>query len=257
MHHPSFDKFYFSKDGKLHDISEIQDMYETKYGNISYFKGYIFCPECEKAELRFTHQTSSKRAFLSKIPSSQHEGGCSYIYEYATKPELHTYIKRMDTPQMRDRLESALNRLFPSKRTSNVGQSSDNHSNPFIFEKKHGGKCSSIKRSIPRKSLNAWFDREMENQIFIFYGKVRLQVKEIPEKVASNGSPLYWLIVQTKQKGTWGYKTKIFRGITKDTIDENQVYALAVFGHIEFYRGHPQIKTETFDSILFREYVED
>lgn len=256
MRHPSFDEFYFSKDRKFHDISEIQDMYETNHGNISYFKGHIFCPECKQAELRFTHKTSSKKAFLSKIPSSQHKDGCSYIYKYATMTGLKTYIKSLDTLQMKDHLESALNRLFPSKHTNNIGQSSGNHSNPFIFEKKHGVGRPSIKYSIPRKSLNAWFDREMEDQIFIFYGKVRLHVEEITGKVASNGAPLYRLIVQTKQNREWGYKTKIFRGITKDAIDENQVYTLAVFGHIEFYNGLPQIKTETFESILFRKFVE-
>lgn len=253
----SFDEFYFSKDKKRHNVSEIQALYESNNGDISYFRGYIFCPECNRAELRFTHRTSSRRAFLSKIPKSEHEKECSYICEYATKRELQVYVKSLEASQITDRLESALNRLFPDKKIRNTDGFSGNDSNPFVFEKKHEIGGTSIRRSIPRKSLNSWFDREMEHQIFIFYGKVRLQVEEIPEKVASNGSPLYKLIVQTKQNGEWNYKTQIFRGITKDAIDENQVYALAVFGHIEFYHGYPQIKTETFDSILFRESVED
>lgn len=257
MHNPSFDEFYFFKDKKRHNVAEIQDLYTSNNGDISYYKGYIFCPECNQAELRFTHRTSSRRAFLSKLPSSQHKKECSYIYDYATKTELEVYVKSLRASQIKDRLESALNLLFPNKKTFSADRFLENDSNPFVLEKKHGVGSPSIKRSIPRKSLNSWFDWEMEHQIFIFYGKVKLHVEQIIGKTASNGAPLYKLIVKIKRNQDWIYRTKIYRGITKDAIDENQVYALAIFGHIEFHDKYPQIRTETFDSIFFRKMVEN
>ncbi|MFQ9889794.1 MAG: hypothetical protein ACLRWM_05095 [Streptococcus sp.] len=41
--------------------------------------------------------------------------------------------------------------------------------------------------------------------------------------------------------------------MAKDAIDENTTYDLAVMGHLEFYNILPQIVTESWTSILYRE----
>ena len=85
--------------------------------------------------------------------------------------------------------------------------------------------------------------------MFLFYGKVRLSVEERETKKGKR----YILIVKTKRGEEWIRKTSIFRGMAQDAIDENTTYDLAVLGHLEFYNDFPQIVTESFTSILYRE----
>ena len=63
----------------------------------------------------------------------------------------------------------------------------------------------------------------------------------------------YRLIVKTKRGVEWIQKTRIYRGMAKDAIDENTTYDLAVLGHLEFYNTLPQIVTESWTSILYRD----
>ena len=257
MSYPSFEQFYFLTGGKLHEVAEVQKQYEIDPHSIVNFKGRMFCPECRQAELRFTHQTHARTAFLSKIPSSQHREGCPYIHNYATKKELSVYISTLSKTQIQDRLEATLNRLIPNQHTNHTTSPRGIQQHPLIFKKQEENKHSTVKRLIPHKSLYSWFNREIEGEIFIFYGKVRLHVESFTPKKSSNNSTLYRLIVQTKRHEVWRYRTKIFRHTIKDEIDENRIYDLAVFGHIEFFDNKPQLKTETLTSIYFRESTPD
>ncbi|WP_449460725.1 hypothetical protein [Streptococcus suis] len=112
----SFKEFYYSNDQQIHDLSEIQNEYEKNNGDISKYRGQIFCPECKAAELRFTHKTSNTRAFLSKMPSSNHNENCSFIHEYASTNEVKQFIKTLPEKQIQDRLESELNLLLPKEK---------------------------------------------------------------------------------------------------------------------------------------------
>ena len=60
-----FKEFYFTGDQRLHNLDELEKEYEQKSGDISSYRGRIFCPECRIAELAFTHKKSKRRAFLS------------------------------------------------------------------------------------------------------------------------------------------------------------------------------------------------
>jgi len=62
-----FKEFYFTGDQRLHNLDELEKEYEQKSGDISSYRGRIFCPECRIAELAFTHKTSKKRAFSSSV----------------------------------------------------------------------------------------------------------------------------------------------------------------------------------------------
>ena len=240
-----FEKFYYSKDNKIHGISEIQKVYNQYHGDISQYRDQMFCPECKKAKLSFTHMTSTKRAFLSKLPSSDHVEGCSFKHDSASKSEIVEFIKELSANQIQDRLEAALNQLLLKK--SKVGNDASNEckENPLVI-KVDNSKGSSIRKFIPKKSLNSWFDKLEAHNMFIFYGNVKLEIESIKNQY-------YRLIVKTEKHNQWKKKTSIFRGIIQDNIDEEKIYDIAVLGEIEFYNDFPQIKTTTYDSIMFRE----
>lgn len=244
----SFEEFYYTEDNQIHYLDEVQKEYEQKHGDISKYRGRMLCPECKKAELRFTHKTSNRSAFLSKIPLSEHEGGCSFIHDYATNSEIKQFAKTLTKKQILDRLEAVLNQLLPKKEKDCNGVSNGSKNNPFII-KVDDKKGSSIRRSIPRKSIKSWFDKSEEKKVFIFYGCVKLSNEEIKNEKGK----YFRLIVKTKNQNEWKKKTSVFRGIIQDNIDEEKYYYIAVLGEIEFYKGFPQIKTTSFDAIMLRE----
>ena len=242
-----FEAFYYTKDNQLHDLYEIQEEYERNNGDISKYRGYIFCPECKKAELSFTHRTLSRRAFLSKIPSSDHAEDCLFKNDYATNSEIRQFTNTLNDRQIQDRLESALNQLLPKKVKVDNDASDKIKDHPLVIIK-NDKKGSSIKKVIPRKSINCWFDKSEENNLFVFYGKVKLEIQEIETEKGK----FFRLIVKTKQKNQWKKKTSIFRGRTRDNIFEENIYDIAIIGEIEFYKNFPQIKTITTHSIMYR-----
>ncbi|MCC3175029.1 hypothetical protein K4I02_0924 [Streptococcus gordonii] len=243
-----FKEFYFTGDQRLHNLDELEKEYEQKSGDISSYRGRIFCPECRIAELAFTHKTSKKRAFLSTLPSSDHMADCSLKYESVSRREIKDYVSNLGEEEMQDRLEAMLNRMLPREREENQIPANDEGDNPFTILVRREGQPNT-RKCIPRKSLKSWFDKDEENNVFLFYGSVHLEVKEFKTKL---GETQYRLIVKTRQDGEWRIKTTIYRGKNKDEIDQHQNYDLAIIGQIEFYNNHPQIKTVSSSSIMFR-----
>ncbi|OFU70515.1 hypothetical protein HMPREF3108_06860 [Streptococcus sp. HMSC10A01] len=242
-----FKEFYFTGDQRIHNLDELEKEYEQKSGDISSYRGRICCPECRIAELAFTHKTSKKRAFLSTLPSSDHMADCSLKYESVSRKEIKDYVSNLGEEEMQDRLEAMLNRMLLREREENQIPANDVGDNPFtILVRKEGQ--PNTRKCIPRKSLNSWFDKDEENNIFLFYGSVHLEVKEIETKWGTR----YKLIVKTNQQGEWKTKTTIFRGENRDEIDQHQNYDLAIIGQLEFYNKLSQIKTVSRSSIMFR-----
>lgn len=248
MPNHSYEDFLYAADQQLHSLYEVQKEYEQNKGDISKYRDKMLCPECKKAKLRFTHKTSEKRAFLSTLPTSNHEEGCSYNYDLASNRAVKQFVATLTPEQVHDRLEAMLNKLLPGAIRDNKNAFNDEKENPVVINIGARPHQSNLK-AIRRKSMNAWFDKLDENNMFLFYGKVRLAV----EKCKTRNGERYKLIVKTWKKDTWINKTSIFRGMAQDDIDENTTYDLAVLGHLEFYNDFPQIVTESFTSILYRE----
>lgn len=180
MKRKQFDDFYFAKDGQIHKLDEVQAHYEKNNGDISYYKGDMRCPECKEARLAFTHKTSKNREYLSKEPTSNHLDNCSYNYDYASKKQIIEYVETMNDNQIRDKLESALNMLMNRDTSKDININSQaQRDNPLIIKSSNGG--NSIQRTIPRKSLSMWLDKEYEGKVFIFYGKVKLKVELVKQ----------------------------------------------------------------------------
>lgn len=242
-----FKEFYFTGDQRLHNLDELEKEYEQKSGDISSYRGRIFCPECRIAGLAFTHKTSKKGAFLSTLPSSDHMADCSLKYESVSRREIKDYVSNLGEEEMQDRLEAMLNRMLLREREENQIPANDVGDNPFTILVRREGQPNT-RKCIPRKSLNSWFDKDEENNVFLFYGSVHLEVKEIETKWGTR----YKLIVKTNQQGEWKTKTTIYRGENRDEIDQHQNYDLAIIGQLEFYNKLSQIKTVSRSSIMFR-----
>lgn len=248
----SFEKFYFKIDDKEHYINEVQKEYEEKNGNISYYKGNMFCPECLEAELSFTHRTNRSREYLSKLPNSNHAINCSYNYDYATSTIVNKYISTLPKQKLIDRLESMLNRLI-KKENDELDKniiSKQKKENPLLISNVNANKVKTT-YSIRKKSLNAWFDRnEMRDNTYIFYGKVKFEVEEKLKNNSLDEEKFYYLKLYSKnKKGEYKYRAKIYRN-NKDDIIEGQLYYIAVIGTFDF--NYMQIQTEFSYSVYYR-----
>lgn len=248
MPNHSYEDFLYVDDQQFHSLYEVQKEYERNKGDISKYRDKMLCPECKKAKLRFTHKTSERRAFLSTLPTSNHEEGCSYNYDLASNRAVKQFVATLTPEQVHDRLEAMLNKLLPGAIRDNVNAFNDEKENPVVINIGARPHQSNLK-AIRRKSMNGWFDKSDENNMFLFYGKVRLSVEERETKKGKR----YILIVKTKRGEEWIRKTSIFRGMAQDAIDEKTTYDFAVLGHLEFYKNFPQIVTESFAAILYRE----
>lgn len=247
MPNHSYEDFIHAADQQLHSLYEVQKEYDQKNGDISKYRDRMLCPECKTAKLRFTHKTSERRAFLSTLPTSNHEEGCSYNYDLASNRAVKQFVATLTDEQVHDKLEAMLNTMLPRDRRDNENAVNAEQQNPFVIDigaRNH----QPNRRAIPRKSMNRWFDKADENNMFLFYGTVRLAV----EKCKTRNGERYKLILKTWKKDTWINKTSIFRGMAQDDIDENTTYDLAVLGHLEFYNDFSQIVTESWTSILYR-----
>lgn len=256
MKRKQFDDFYFVKDGQIHNLDEVQEHYEKSNCDISYYKGDMRCPECKEARLAFTHKTSKCREYLSKEPSSSHLDNCSYNYDYATKKQIIEYVGTMNDNQIQDKLESALNMLMNRDISKDIKINSQvQRDNPLTIKISNGG--NSIQRTIPRKSLNR-IDKKYEDEIFIFYGKVKLKVEPVKQAEQEGrvepSKEFFKLLIYTKRRDeTWGYKTKVFRGRFEDKIDETKEYDIAILGHLDFSYGNtPEIKLVKYSSLRYR-----
>ncbi len=167
MTNHSYEDFLYTDDQQLHSLYEVQKEYEQNKGDISKYRDKMLCPECQIANLRFTHKTSERRAFLSTLPTSNHEEGCSYNYDLASNRAVKQFVATLTDEQVRDRLEAMLNTLLPRDRRDDENAVNAEQQNPFVIDigaRNH----QPNRRAIPRKSMNRWFDKRMKTTCFYF-----------------------------------------------------------------------------------------
>ena len=76
--------FYMMTDQQVLSIFEVQKEYEQKNGDISKYE--IKC--CVQTTRKQTHKTSG---YLSTLPTSNHEEGCSYNYDLASNSAVKQF----------------------------------------------------------------------------------------------------------------------------------------------------------------------
>lgn len=236
----TFEEFYYLKDNKILPISSIEDEFHKNNNlNIGIFENNIFCPECYQAKLTFV-QKGRRRCHLKKIKSSNHLEGCSYKYEYISNRGIKNYINHMSNEQVEDKLNSIMRYLFSTKKEieERINNNLKPTENPILIEQR--SQQNSYKyAAIRRKSLNSYIDLSMKDNIYIFYGKVKLKILE---KTSRQENKYHLLEIYTLNKGEWTLKTNIYLGHTKDIIDEDKIYNIVFIANVSEYDGKWQLK---------------
>lgn len=163
-----FDEFFFSDDSKLYSFEEY---IEEIINNLDFYRGKMYCPECEEAKLSFHN---ARTPYLSKFPSSSHGEGCSYSYTTASKKQAIDYYETdTNDESIQRKLKSCINILSNtiSKKTTLAEQDASTKlkkAKRFTFED-YDGTCLMLrKKRISRgiKNFNNY------NEPVLFYGNV-------------------------------------------------------------------------------------
>ena len=255
----SFEEFYYLQEDKICDIDVVEEYVTKNNGDVGKYEGNMYCPECRKAILAFWRKTSKRRAHLKRIPSSKHSETCSYNYEYASSKRVKEYVDSLTYNEIQDKLNSILNMLCKQHRpnTENAEDSDGGNAkkqNPMlIVERKEN---TDVLRALRRKRLNAWIDKSDGEDFAVFYGKVKLGIREKTKMNEATGEPytFYFLEIFTQNKqGEWKYRTNIYRGGIKDEIKNDVVYNIVIIGHLDFKYKPFTIELANRDAIKFQE----
>lgn len=251
----TFEKFFYKPDSKLVDIEKLNAYIEQDSRNINNYKGEMFCPECKHAELTYVNKTSTRRAYLKKIPSSKHYKNCSYNYEYARSELITSYFKNLNYNQVQDKLNAMMNMLFTqkvNKSNENISlyKENDKLDNPFLIP--DSTKEQKNVKSLRRKKLQGWIDKSFENELYLFYGEVKLEVQECTSKKNENFK-YYKVVIRTKNKeDKWKFRATVYRGNIKDDINKESIYQLVLIGKLDFSNKWPQINLINNDAIKYK-----
>lgn len=252
MKNKSFEHFFSQIEKEIFDIEKIIDNenIRNKYNND------MFCPECFKAKLTFVEKTSFRKAHLRRIPSSEHYPKCSYNFEYATKKMIQSYFNSLDKNQIRDKLHSIMRMLCKSKIenfSTNKEKYSDIDVSPMLIKENRNVTHT---KSLRRKSLNNFIDKNENGEIYAFYGKgiLRTIEKEGKKEGEKEGEKFkyYFLEIWRRNNQNEMRKTSLYRGNIKDLIEENAVYNIVFIGEVIFKKDYPNIKLINKDALLFQ-----
>lgn len=254
----SFEEFYYLPEDRTYDIDVVEEYVTKNNGNIGKYDGNMFCPECKKAVLAFYRKTSKRRAYLKRIPSSNHEENCSYDYEYASSKRVKEYVDSLTYNEIQDKLNSILSMLCKQcspdvrKPDSSIENDAQKQNPMLIPERKER---TDVLRALRRKRLNAWIDESDGEEFTVFYGKVKLNIREKTKVNEVTGEPytFYFLEIFTQNKqGEWKYRTNIYRGCIRDDIDNDVVYNIVIIGHLDFTYRPFTIKMANREAIKFQ-----
>lgn len=234
----SFDEFYFYTADKKEDIQILND-YFVKYKNLGIYQDNMFCPECRQAELSYVPKTSQRRAHLKRKTSSKHTNWCSYQFDYASKEYIEEYFKNLRDDQIKDKLDAMMRSLFLKKEylpQTPIALGDSNDENPVVLTRMVERQVHH--KSLRRKGFEKWLDKELEDELHLFYGKVRLSISEWHNE---QGYTLYFLNIFCKDSNReWKKKASIYLGnkvLLK--VEEDADYYLVAIGYLDFSKGFP------------------
>lgn len=225
----TFEECYFLTSRSNISVKKIEYDISENRENISKYQENIFCPECQHARLSFVSKTSKRKAHLRAINKYEHQN-CSYFYEYATREQITKYLNELTDEQIKDKMNAIMNMLCKRDMVSSLDkpQEISNDTNPMLI-KSADNNSNYLYKAIRIKSLQGWLEVDSD-QLYIFYGKVKLNTKKIMGK---NGEFYVMNICVENRHGSWNKKVSISSNEDFSNIDESKIYRMVVIGKLD------------------------
>lgn len=209
----TFDEFYFLKEEIVITFTKVLAYIKAHDSNLGKYENSMFCPECHTAKLIFVRR--EPHPYLKKIPSSSHLLGCTYYFDHASNRLVKSYFDSLNDEQIKNKMKAMMRKLNSIKNSNTLQTENKLQDNPLLISMKQEEKTQRNYKSLRRKSLSVWLDKEIEGQLCLFYGVVKLQV-ERHEKEDENGNKYDWynlLVYVKKIRGGFTKQKSIEEGL--------------------------------------------
>lgn len=244
----SYDKAYCSIGEKReYSLDELNIIF-NKVNGLGEIKHHLFCPNCKMARLSYTAKTNVKRAYLSANNLNEHGIDCFYRYDYLSKKKAIEYISAMSDKQIEDRLDSVLRQLDNEDEVEGGFFDKDNIDISATMIETRDENDRPIQRVTRKKKLSDRTKFEEFNNVYLFYGIVKLQRKDI----SYDKGTLYALsVISVKNRVICSIKC----GKNKFEIKEGIYYKIAVWGLLEKNKGFINIKPVKMSAMKIVEVI--
>lgn len=227
------EEFYFDTTGEILPLQVVVDYANTKDKAFTYYRGHMYCSECRKARLNLTQPTSGAASYLSTYKREPHEKNCILEVESASKKVSEKHFRNMDDKQITSLLDTMLlkelKKEVDSKNKQNRTATSFKGDDPYLI-KSRTSTASNTKR-LPKKLLsNNLSYQSNADLIYVFYGKVKLNVKN---RISSNNYPYNDLMISIKKDNRWIEVAKVYRNQIVDLVDPNKEYHIVLIGSLD------------------------
>ena len=232
------------KEYSLDELNRIS----SENGDLGAIAHHLFCPNCKMAKLSYTVKTNIRRAFLSANNLEEHHVDCFYRYNYLSKKKSIEYISAMSDKQIEDRLDSVLRKLDNVVESEVKTSDKDNIDISATMIEARDENDRPIQRVTRKKKLSDRTKFEEFNNVYLFYGIVKLQRKDI----SYDKGTLYALsVISEKNRVICSIKC----GKNKYEIKEGIYYKIAVWGLLEKNKGFINIKPVKMSAMKIVEVI--
>ena len=232
------------KEYSLDELNKIS----SENGGLGVIAHHLFCPNCKMARLSYTAKTNVKRAYLSANNLNEHGIECFYRYDYLSKKKAIEYISAMSDKQIEDRLDSVLRQLDNEDEVEGGFFDKDNIDISATMIETRDENDRPIQRVTRKKKLSDRTKFEEFNNVYLFYGIVKLQRKDI----SYDKETLYALsVISEKNRVICSIKC----GKSKYEIKEGIYYKIAVWGLLEKNKGFINIKPVKMSAMKIVEVI--
>ncbi|WP_215113432.1 hypothetical protein [Exiguobacterium sp. s63] len=251
-----FQEFYFKTEDRLLPLQVIVDYTKYRDKSFTYYRGEMYCGECREAKLNFTQRNSGNSSYLNAYDNNSHDPNCTLKYDDATKKEFIGVYKEMKDSK---KIESFLHSILVQEIKKHIDSKNNEKStlspstlatNPYIIKTKTNSGTRT--KRLPRKLLTNEFNQQRDSDsIYVFYGKVRLEVKT---KISKKDFTYHILFIKVKKDEKWINRATVYRHNKLDIVDPEKEYHLVVLGSLDSkYKGQINLLKKD-QSVL--EYIE-
>ncbi|MBJ6707596.1 hypothetical protein JE036_07215 [Campylobacter upsaliensis] len=162
-----YDEFYYSAENKVLPFNALNK------SNYKTYEHQMFCPDCQEAKLHYVYNT--KTPHLKQKPNASHKNHCPYQYIGASKESIKRHFDTLTDEQIGYKLDSMIRYLCTDKNTREAYLTDEpTRHTPMLIENIE--KATRTYTALKRKSLGAYFTDEDMGEIYVFYGKVKLEL---------------------------------------------------------------------------------
>ncbi len=136
-------------------------------------RNQIYCPECKICQLKLSKETSSRKAYLSKMPGEKnhHASWCRHNHKIASKITQQRFYRRLSNAEIQKRLSKVMEYLFITSRNTQIKTIPTYENHPLLGYERTAGKPEKYFRLLKRSFYTIYnLPKEELDRPLLLYG---------------------------------------------------------------------------------------